>query len=173
MKLFRRWLFHALALLSLLLFVGTAVLWGRSYRESDDFWWWGSRYGVGLFSTQGRILFWEGSLDRPSQASVRHLVVSPPFPFVRQPASVFYSRKFRVGFGSITKDGPLWHQLYLSHAMVLLVLIVLPVRWILVYRSGKHARAGLCCCCGYDLRATPERCPECGTIPAKVDLTLN
>jgi hypothetical protein len=54
-------------------------------------------------------------------------------------------------------------SLLVPHRYVALLLAMLPLRWIWVTcRNRRRARRHACVACGYDLSATPQRCPECG-----------
>lgn len=50
-----------------------------------------------------------------------------------------------------------------AYWMLALLLLVPPGLWVRRFRRQRRAaRVGKCPKCGYDLRASPERCPECG-----------
>ena len=87
------------------------------------------------------------------------------------PAWLFTVRNFAiwidpkaVSIGTPDEIGP-----SLSYVWIIIALAVLPLAWaqVLFIREQAEKRAiaqGKCRQCGYDLRASTERCPECGTV---------
>ena len=67
------------------------------------------------------------------------------------------------------------YQYRIPFAYFVVVTTLLPFAWLArgIRRESRiytRSSTGLCQQCGYDLRATPERCPECGTVPGQPQL---
>jgi hypothetical protein len=75
---------------------------------------------------------------------------------------------------SVDTREPWTFQVFARLWVVALATAVLPARrlagWLIGHRRRRRRRAAKRCpLCGYDLRATPDRCPECGAVPVSND----
>ena len=58
-----------------------------------------------------------------------------------------------------------WLIVTVPHWFLVLLSAIVPSLWLRRrMRALRAARLNVCVACGYDLRATPLRCPECGTV---------
>jgi hypothetical protein len=62
-----------------------------------------------------------------------------------------------------TGRGGTWTDwgLVLSDWFLVVLFLILPAMWVKGLR--RSLKSGYCATCGYDLRASKDRCPECGT----------
>jgi hypothetical protein len=139
-----RFLFTAATVLSAALCLATLVLWMHRYPRGDF---------CRLVNCNGG--FWYARSSRGFLHVGRMLYVFPP----------------TIPDTFLTRHGFIWFSqggvflTALPHWFVTLVASVLPVA-ALTRRLRHRPIPGTCPACGYDLRATPTRCPECGTAKA-------
>jgi hypothetical protein len=179
---FFRILRNGLTALSLLLCVAIVVLWVRSYWVEDALVWipQASERWI-IASSRGQLAASHERIDdrstfRRSSPRSLHLDRRAPSdlalrPLLNRYQSVHGDVWAGVGFFASEYRGATWwggwskrHQWFLSHWMAAALAGVLPARYA-IRRRRSGVRQGICRECGYDLRATPERCPECGAIP--------
>jgi hypothetical protein len=172
----RRRLYMFAAVCTLVMCAATVVLWVRSHWHLDAIslfpspqrWW-------DVTSADGRVCvrqtrasgpYWEGRHAEFTSGALAQLRYSNG-PFRWQAAGFGYgSHAVPSGGANVTLTA---HVYQVPHAFVAAVFAAVPVRWLhgaLRHRSRRvRMAAGLCAGCGYDLQATPDRCPECGTVP--------
>ena len=144
----KRRVFNLAAALSLMLCLATVALWVRSYWVRDDVMY----RSVNVWSVIGQCRFvtasprtgfrWEMDTNVPRKEDYSHYAAF-----------------------SFERDGGRPH-LCVPHWFVACLFAAVPTAWVSLYARRRHLLAcGRCAACGYDLRATPERCPECGAAP--------
>jgi len=178
----KRRLLNFLTALSLLLCVAVCVLWVRSYSVRDQWSYrWREVHGnndtFGAFSLDslgGQVwagYWWQDNthLRRPHEGFTadawRVGSIQQQDSHFSQPVDV-HSWAWRLGFGSrwYSQGANAERGVFVPHWLLVAVsaapATAMVMRW---RRNRSHRRTdGVCARCGYDLRATPDRCPECG-----------
>jgi hypothetical protein len=167
MRRLGRWAFNLLAAFSLLLLAISGMCWARSYfyESSVSVPIAGSR-SLELIAYRGGMyvavfVVWHGAphFDMHDEHISDLQSANIPWLFPDLPATRGYGFMFGSATGLTFARIPFWFI-----TIVLLLPVVIAIRW---HVTRRRNRVGLRCPrCGYDLRATPARCPECGNIPA-------
>jgi hypothetical protein len=172
-------LFGTLSVMSLLLCLATLGLWERSLhtntygRSHGNHRTYRYRYG---FDSDGLTFEWYSYSPVPIQGpNVSDANAASLFGQRFSPLNFHEKFRFRWGSGSsigTAPNGVLWNvgsTWWIKVPPWALVAFFGGLWWLFLRwarrKGSRRYETGRCINCGYDLRATPERCPECGTVP--------
>jgi hypothetical protein len=174
MKRFRRWLFNWVTVASSLLCLGSLGLWVRSYFVADIIGFAKPVANSGIrvqaaYSIKGVVVVYELP-PRPDGSGFRWSHTSASLMRAQNGYWPFY-----LGTSRPSASVHLYVRFsYWLSAAVAGTLPLLRIRQIIqTNRRQRRTKRGYCASCGYDLRATPDRCPECGAIPPKQEIISN
>jgi hypothetical protein len=147
-----------------LLCVFVSGLWMWSYGTMDRLHWWlpFSRYHLTLATSGGRL----GVLLAPYPPT--SALAGVRFHYERRPAATSFSVSYFPNYRKRLGAELGWRTRGTYAAVVPVWWLLVPCGSPLVLAALRHIRArtriaqGHCRRCGYDLRASPDRCPECG-----------
>jgi hypothetical protein len=166
-----RILLNGLTILSLLLALAFAVLWVRSYWRADVFGWMApvrsdaEFFSFSAVSAGGGTAVWFGyyaprdSGDWPPDGWHWTAIGGPPTPY----ADGGGANRWGMSHTFFTDPAGRWRRIVFPTWPAAVVFAILPGMMLTrAIRRRRRGREGHCAKCGYDLRATPDRCPECG-----------
>jgi hypothetical protein len=144
----RRRLFNIVTALSLLLCAGMLAMWVRSFLPTH----------LRFQAKQGRLVVYANEMPDAAFEQVMGILGTPmAIPWDWE----------RLGVAKVQMS-------YFGHQTLILAVsffwlagafATLPAWWVIDrWRRQRRGRGHRCVRCGYDLRATPDRCPECGTV---------
>ena len=173
MKRFRRWLFNGFAALSLFLFTATVAMWVRSYfyYDTEPLAW---RHAVSFESMYGHVDIGWHKENTNGYVAAEHSSLAGDNLWshvdlwkhaVWHAAGLGY---LRWDLQSKKYPAIMFRAVRFSYWLPTVAFMLLPVYCAVRWQNWKRLIAlGRFTSCGYDLRATPDRCPECGKTVEK------
>jgi hypothetical protein len=175
------------AVVSIALGAAAVFLWARSYRHFDDYDTLNLETRTIVFVRSLRGGLQVAKMDDVSDSALTLERLSRPgwqghsfgaanWPLARRDddvqlldwdgaATKLRGLGFRLSAGTKLADARFW-SVRIPYGFLVLLALPLPAWRLLRCRRHRRSRTqGHCPASGYDLRATPDRCPECGRVP--------